>query len=133
MAVRGVDGVSRRWIEQSLDEVRAESRNIPECSEDNERFSNFVKGETAASEEKTARETGFSRQFVVKAIEDLNKAVDIFNKGLHFEIHEETDRIMVEVINKETGEVIRQIPPEYVLDVMARIDKLLGIFIDEWA
>ena len=38
---------------------------------------------------------------------------------------------MVEIINKETGEVIRQIPPEYMLEVIAKIDALLGLFIDE--
>ena len=76
---------------------------------------------------------GSSSGEIADAVAHLNAAVDIFNKGLHFRIHEDTERIVVEVINKESGEVIRQIPPEYILDVLAKIDALLGVFIDERA
>jgi flagellar protein FlaG len=48
-------------------------------------------------------------------------------------VHEDTERIVVEVVNKDSGEVIRQIPPEYILDIMAKIDALLGVFVDEKA
>lgn len=71
------------------------------------------------------------RETIAAGVEHLNAAADIFNKGLHFRIHEETEQIVVEIINKETGEVIRQIPPEYMLEVVAKIDALLGLFIDE--
>jgi len=54
-------------------------------------------------------------------------------KGCILESTRTQERIVVEVINKESGEVIRQIPPEYILDVLAKIDALLGVFIDERA
>ena len=71
------------------------------------------------------------KETVIDGVEHLNAAADIFNKGLHFTIHEDTEQLVVEIINKDTGEVIRQIPPEYMLEVIAKIDALLGLFIDE--
>ncbi len=68
---------------------------------------------------------------IADGIAHLNAAAEIFNKGLHFKVHEDTEQVVVEIVNKDTGEVIRQIPPEYMLEVLAKIDALLGVFIDE--
>ena len=64
-------------------------------------------------------------------IEQLNKTVEIFDKKLHFQIHEETDRIMVQIIETETDEVIGEIPPERVLDLVARIEEMIGLMVDK--
>jgi flagellar protein FlaG len=64
----------------------------------------------------------------------LNRAMEIFNKRLRFEVHDETERIMVKILEKRvdnTDEVIREIPPERVLDMLARIEEMIGLLIDE--
>jgi len=38
---------------------------------------------------------------------------------------------MVTLVNRETGEIIRQIPPEKLLDMVARFRELAGLFVDE--
>ena len=38
---------------------------------------------------------------------------------------------MVKVINSETNEVIREIPPEKILDLVAKMWELAGILVDE--
>lgn len=38
-----------------------------------------------------------------------------------FEIHEETSRVTVTMYDRETGEVLREIPPRRVLDVIAAL------------
>ena len=52
---------------------------------------------------------------------------------LRFSVHEETDRIRVTVFDKETGEMIREVPHQDVLDLMAKIDEMIGILFDEKA
>lgn len=64
-------------------------------------------------------------------VEQLNQTAQLFNKKLHFEIHEETQRIMVQVMYADSGEVIREIPPQRILDLLARIEQELGILLDE--
>jgi flagellar protein FlaG len=34
-------------------------------------------------------------------------------------------------VNRETGEVIREIPPEKFLDMVAKLQELAGILVDE--
>jgi len=65
------------------------------------------------------------------ALKKVNDTINIFDKRYHFLIDDKTNRIVVQIINKETGEVIKEIPPEEVLKLAARIRELLGLFIDE--
>ena len=53
---------------------------------------------------------------VVQAVKALNKS-EMFGQdtGLEFQKDPDTKRMVVKVINRNTGEVISQIPPEYVL------------------
>lgn len=70
--------------------------------------------------------------------EDLEQAVKqsndlLFNEDNHFEfkVHEGTGRMMIKLVNKETKEVIKEIPPEKILDLIANIWDLVGILVDE--
>lgn len=51
--------------------------------------------------------------------------------GLEFVVHEQTGRVKVTVLEKETGEMIREVPPQQVLDLMAKIDEMMGIIYDQ--
>ena len=53
------------------------------------------------------------------------------NVSLQFSMHEATGRTMVNVTDQETGKLIRQIPPEQVLDLAAKIDEMIGILFDK--
>ena len=66
-----------------------------------------------------------------KAIEQANSV--IFNNDNHFEfkIHAGTGRMMVKLVNNETKEIIKEIPPEKILDLVASIWDLIGILVDE--
>jgi len=68
---------------------------------------------------------------VIDAIEKANKAIVISGRQLEFSIHEKTKEIMVKVIDTETKEVIREIPPEKILDMVACILEMAGILVDE--
>lgn len=68
-----------------------------------------------------------------EVVENLNKTADVFNKRLKFELDDETDRLVVKVVDRETQEVIRQIPPEEALEVAKKIERLIGLFVDETA
>ena len=63
-------------------------------------------------------------------VEQLNETVRAFDQRLSFELHEETDRWMIEVWDRENEEVIKEIPPEDVLNVVAHIQNVLGVLLD---
>ncbi len=65
-----------------------------------------------------------------EALKKVNEAAETFNTGLRFRVHEESERMMVQVVDRTTSEVIREIPPEKVLNLVAQIQDLIGVFID---
>lgn len=51
--------------------------------------------------------------------------------GCQFSYHEETKRVSIKVIDKETEEVIKEIPPEETLEMVEKMWELAGILVDE--
>ena len=68
---------------------------------------------------------------IIDAIEKANKKILGPEKEFEFAIHKQTKQIMVKVLDKSTGETIREIPPEKVLDAVAQMCELAGLFMDE--
>lgn len=66
---------------------------------------------------------------VKDAVENLNKQVR--HTSCSFKYHEETNRISITVKDKETDEIIREIPPEKALDMIAKAWELAGLMVDE--
>lgn len=70
------------------------------------------------------------KKVLSKVTEELNKMVRIFNRKLDFSIHEETNRVIVKVVDTVNDKVIREIPPEEILDLVAKFKDTFSIFID---
>lgn len=68
---------------------------------------------------------------VISAIEKANKHIRIYDRRLEFSIHDGTKQIMVKVINTEDDSVIREIPSEKILDMVAHLWEMAGILVDE--
>ena len=68
--------------------------------------------------------------------EQLKKAIDQFNKSRGnseavYGIHEGTNRVTIKIVDKDTKEVIKELPPEKTLDMIARVWEMAGILVDE--
>lgn len=59
------------------------------------------------------------------AAEISNRAMEIGGFNLQFRIHDESGRVQVKVVDKETKELIREIPPEQMLEIAAQIKEML--------
>ncbi|WP_286885353.1 flagellar protein FlaG [Aneurinibacillus sp. UBA3580] len=67
-------------------------------------------------------------------IEQVEKAIRAAigpEKRWEFSVHKELNEVMVKVINRETKEVIREVPPEKLLDMVAGMLKTAGLLIDK--
>lgn len=86
-----------------LDSDRAEPRSIPARSE-----------ELKASAERlqTVIETASGRQ-------------------LAFSVHERFKELVVEISDRKSGEILKEIPSKEFLKLRERLDDLIGLFIDE--
>lgn len=68
---------------------------------------------------------------IIAAVERVNEALGMRLTRIEFSIHEATREILVRVKDAETGEVIREIPPEKILDMVAKMWELAGLIVDE--
>ncbi len=68
-----------------------------------------------------------------RAIGELTEVLRTTSIGLRFEIDDVTNRVVTKVIDKETGELIRQMPTEEVLRFARALDRLQGVFVRQAA
>lgn len=69
-----------------------------------------------------------------KAVQDLRRGVQNLQRSLEFSVDEASGRTVIKVVDKETKEVIRQIPEEDVLALAARLeDAQSGMLVKEEA
>jgi flagellar protein FlaG len=71
------------------------------------------------------------REQAQEAIDRLNEQVSKSQRQLGFSVEDKTDRVIVSVFNKQTGELVRQIPAEAVVRVGLSIEQLKGVLFDE--
>lgn len=74
-----------------------------------------------------------SEEQLIKAIDRAIKAADGKSTSLQFSVHKQTNIISVKVLDSNSGEVIREIPPEKTLDFVAKLWEMAGVLIDEKA
>lgn len=66
-----------------------------------------------------------------EAVQRLNDQMQQSQRSLGFSVDKETDILIVRVTNKETGELVRQIPAEAVVRLSKSIEDLKGLLFDE--
>ncbi len=77
-------------------------------------------------------EEDYTKEEVERAVSSTNRLLNDEHKTQYkFEVHEGTGRVMVNLVDTNTKEVIKEIPPEKILDLVANIWERLGILVDE--
>jgi|GEM_PF-888268 len=73
------------------------------------------------------KSAGIKGEDIRKAVEDLNSLAKMLDNKFKVSVHEETQRYELKVIDTETEKVIRTIPPEEILDLVARFKDMAGV------
>ncbi|MEK3663700.1 flagellar protein FlaG [Paenibacillus sp. FSL F4-0236] len=84
-----------------------------------------------STKEKQGINVSIAEEQLIRAIERAVKSLQGPQTTLEISIHEKTHDIMVKVLNKDTGELIREVPPEKTLDLVAKMMEIAGILVDE--
>jgi len=73
-------------------------------------------------------------QEVRTKVERIAEAMDNYMRStqtdLSIKIHEATGNIMVKVISQDDGKIIREIPPEKLLNLAAKMEQMMGVLYD---
>ena len=60
----------------------------------------------------------------------LQDFVGSLNRGLEFSVDEDSGRDVIKVIDRNSGETVRQYPSEEVLDLVASLSDAAGTFVN---
>ncbi|MCX7822284.1 MAG: flagellar protein FlaG [Syntrophobacterales bacterium] len=66
-----------------------------------------------------------------KLAEEIQKYLSEINISLSFDVDDKTNDIVVKIINRETGKMIRQIPPEELLKLRQKLEELVGVLVNK--
>ncbi len=84
---------------------------------------------TETNTQGTGEQQAASNEQIKKAVEQLNK--NMSHSEAVFGIHEATNRVTIKIVDKDTHKVIKELPPEKTLDMIAKVWELAGILVDE--
>jgi|YelNatPaOPRAMG01_1025707.scaffolds.fasta_scaffold50731_2 flagellar protein FlaG len=66
-----------------------------------------------------------------KLAEEIQRYLSEVNVSLSFDVDDKTHDVVVKVINRETGKLIRQIPPEELLKLRQKLEELVGVMLNK--
>lgn len=69
----------------------------------------------------------------IDKLEQTIKDVQGSQRTFEFSVHEQTQAVMIKVYDKQSGELIREVPREKLLDVVASFMEINGLIIDKKA
>jgi len=72
----------------------------------------------------------YSNEQITEIAEEASKALEVVNTELTFRVHEGTGRPVIQLVELVSKEVIREIPPERMLDIVAGIWEWAGLIVD---
>lgn len=91
-----------------------------------------IEEEQKKKEEEGRLEPGtMSENSVSEMTETFNELMDKINCNIEFSYNKEVDMLNVKMIDKETKEVIKEFPPEEMIENMIKAKDWLGAFIDK--
>lgn len=84
---------------------------------------NEKKGNQATSDS-PEKNGAISKNELGNAVEYSNKVGQMLKRKLNFSIDETTEKVVVKVIDEESGEVVRQVPPQEMLRIASHLKEL---------
>lgn len=138
MGIEAIKGAAMTYQGSSSSaEVRAEAAHKVEVAE-TAQVSDGIAKETMAMNTKEVSADGggqgaanpeAEQSKIKKAVEEINKKAK--NSEAVFGIHENTNRVTIKIVDKQTKEVIKEFPPDKTLDMIARVWEMAGLMVDE--
>ena len=107
----------------------AQRMNLEEREQRTERTESIRSKVESLNKDKLSAEE--LREDLEEKVDDMNDIMETLDEKLSFELHDDTETIMTQIIDIKTKEVLKEMPPKEMLDLAARIHEMVGLIIDE--
>ncbi len=88
-----------------------------------------TKDSGASKVQELAEQTQVNNEKLRNAIKDINKKAN--NAEVIYGFHDETNRVTIKIVDKESKKTIKEFPAEQTLDMIAKVWELAGLMVDE--
>ena len=139
MGIEAIKGAGMSFqASVSAPEVKAEAAHKVEVAEAPQVSEKIAKDTMAMNTKETSGEGGGNPQpgsaeaqaaQIKRAVEEINKRAN--NSEAVWGVHEDTNRVTIKIVDKQSKEVIKEFPPDKTLDMIARVWEMAGLMIDE--
>jgi len=116
---------------EQVDSLPKQQVNSIQKDQTNKRSNNSSNNKPDSLQEERKYNQKELEEDVKESVSDLNEIVKKVKEDLAFKIHDKTDKLMVQIVDLKTQEVIKELPPEEMLDLEAKIHEMVGLLIDE--
>lgn len=89
--------------------------------------------EQSKSNTQVAPEKPVSKDDLVSMSKMMSQFLSMSNPDLKFDVHEDTNRLMVNLVDGKANKVLKTFPSREFLDMVARIKDYVGMIIDKKA
>ncbi|WP_085298137.1 flagellar protein FlaG [Cognaticolwellia mytili] len=86
--------------------------------------------ESITGKQNNVENTTISSKQLEKVAQQLQEFVGGMNKGLEFLVDKDSGRDVIKVIDRESGDTVKQYPSEEVLGLIAKLSEVTGLFIN---
>lgn len=125
MGIRGISSNTRQLIMPGVDDAFPARQQPPPSVAPAESSPPTDKAEKAK-----AQQLSPNRESVRDLSKLLDKILQSLNWNIRIRVDEDTDRIVTQIVDPEKGEIIRQIPPQELLEIMSRLRNIVGLLLD---
>ena len=141
MGIEAIKGAGMSYqASVSAPEVKAETAHKVEVAEAPQVSEKIAKDTMAMNTKETSGEgSGAQQSFadaqaaqtakIKRAVEEINKKA--VNSEAVWGVHEDTNRVTIKIVDKQSKEVIKEFPPDKTLDMIARVWEMAGLMVDE--
>jgi flagellar protein FlaG len=93
----------------------------------------FAEGQAALGLPRNSASDRLITEEVENTVDALNEVFEQANVSVRYKVDADTDDVVVMLIDRNTDEVLRQIPPEQILKMRHRLEELMGLLFDSTA
>ena len=90
-------------------------------------------GIQAAGMTPTDGQMSMGREQLLARVDEVNQTLQQLDGSYHVSVDDATGLLVVRITDGDTGEVVKQVPPQQVLDASVSVEKIIGLLVNERA
>ncbi|ASM38602.1 MAG: flagellar protein FlaG [Campylobacter sputorum] len=91
----------------------------------------FEKSDLSSSNEELNQKKALSNEEINKTTERLNEQMESLQTNIRFAYNDKISSLYINVLEKNTGEVIRKIPTESMMKLSEHFKEIIGLLMDK--